>query len=95
MDYVQEAINQVLEQTLGTTLVGKPPSSILADDLGLDSTEMVDVEVGIEQKLGVRVRAGVLSNAMTLAEIYVAVRAELAFAGAGRAADTELASAVR
>lgn len=73
MNQIKDAVNDALENVLNESVVGRPGATHLADELGIDSTEMVDIEVALERTLGITLTPGTLSNRMSIAELCAAL----------------------
>jgi acyl carrier protein len=68
MDTV-ELVKNTLNELLGIKLDQMNPNSSLSDNLGMDSTELVEIAIALEKKLGKKIPKGTLNIKSTIAQV--------------------------
>ncbi|GAC70646.1 putative acyl carrier protein [Gordonia soli NBRC 108243] len=75
-DRVHEALQSILEEDLDLSLGDVTESSLLVDDLGLDSVAFAIGVVAIEERLGVQLTEREIYESKTVADLENAIRAK-------------------
>ncbi len=65
---IAKAISEIVERVSGVPASQVAPQSTFADDLGIDSLTMVEVIVGVEDKIGVRINDDDIAALRTVAD---------------------------
>jgi len=66
---IEERVNRVLVDGVGLEPKEIIPGASMKDDLGVDSTEMVEVVVALEKEFGVKIPDGVITGASRVSDI--------------------------
>jgi len=78
---IETLVNQIMIQEFEVEEQSLRPAAHLADDLGLDSLDGVDLVVALEKSFQCRIAEEEAREIKTLADIYQKVRARLAEPG--------------
>lgn len=73
---VEERVSRVFVDGIGLEATEVTPAAALKQDLGIDSTELVEVLVALEKEFGMKVPDGVIRGDSTVNEIihYISSR---------------------
>jgi len=66
---IEDRVNRVFIDGIGFNPGELRPDACLKDDLGIDSTEMVEVVVALEKEFGTKIPDGVVHNMSTIREL--------------------------
>ncbi|MGA2192175.1 MAG: acyl carrier protein [Nitrospirota bacterium] len=66
---IEERVNRVLVDGIGLSRSALAPEAVLKQDLGIDSTEMVEVVVALEKEFGIKVPDGVIHGDSMIKDI--------------------------
>lgn len=66
---MEEKIKEVIVKLLGLKNTQIDPNAKLADSLGIDSTEMVEINIALEKAFGIKLQANEVSKFSSLKEI--------------------------
>lgn len=66
---IEDRVNRVLIDGIGFEPGELRPDASLKDDLGIDSTEMVEVIVALEKEFGAKIPDGVIQGESTIREL--------------------------
>ncbi|HLB24787.1 MAG TPA: acyl carrier protein [Nitrospirota bacterium] len=66
---IEERVSRVLVNGIGLEPGEIMPSAELKQDLGVDSTEMVEVLVALEKEFGVKIPDGVISGGSRIRDV--------------------------
>jgi len=66
---IEDRVYKVFVDGIGLDMDELSPEACLKDDLGIDSTEMVEVVVALEKEFGARIPDGVVQGASTIRDI--------------------------
>jgi len=66
---IEERVNRVLVDGIGLEPAELKQDACLKDDLGIDSTEMVEVIVALEKEFGLKIPDGVVGGTSTIKEL--------------------------
>ena len=66
---IQERVCRVLVDGIGLELDETVPEANLKSDLGIDSTEMVEVVVALEKEFGMKIPDGVIDGSSTINDL--------------------------
>jgi len=84
MDKMTMLVEEALKEILIDTLEIKPdefkPEAKLADDFGVDSTEMVEIILSLEKALGIKIPEGFLGKNNSVKEVVEIVQGRCALA---------------
>jgi len=69
MPSIEDRVNRVFVDGIGMEPGEMQPGAVLGDDLGIDSTEMVEVLVALEKEFGLKVPDGVIGSASSVRDI--------------------------
>jgi acyl carrier protein len=75
---VEEDVKEVIVQTLSVKPEEVKMEEKLSDSLGVDSTEMVDLTVALEKKLGVKIDAKEITKSSSPKEIVTLIESKKA-----------------
>jgi len=76
MDHITEGVNDILVDALEVSRSAIEPESSLADDLGADSMDLVEIQMGLEEFFNISVPDEELENFFTVADIISYVEAQ-------------------
>jgi acyl carrier protein len=68
---IEERVSKVLVDGIGLEPREIKPEANLKEDLGIDSTEMVEMVVALEKEFGVKVPDGVIGNDTRIRDLVV------------------------
>ena len=66
---VEERVSRVLVDDVGLEPGEIVPEAVLKQNLGIDSTEMVEITVALEKEFGLKLPDGVISGESTIKDI--------------------------
>ena len=66
---VEDALKEILIEKIEIDPGEFRPEAKLADDFGVDSTELVDIILSLEKKLGIKIPVGTLNKNFSITEI--------------------------
>ena len=66
---IEERVSRVLVDGIGLAQGEVAPESSLKEDLGIDSTEMVEVIVALEKEFGLKIPDGIIHGGSTVKEL--------------------------
>jgi acyl carrier protein len=66
---VEERVSRVFVDGIGLEATEVTPAAALKQDLGIDSTELVEVMVALEKEFGLKVPDGIIRGDSTVNEI--------------------------
>lgn len=64
-----EVVKQTLHELLGIKMEEMNPDSTLNGNLGMDSTELVEIAIALEKKLGIKIPKGTINIQGTIAQV--------------------------
>lgn len=64
-----EVVKKVINEAIGIKLEEMNPDTNLYDNLGMDSTELVEVAIALEKELGIKIPKGTLNVKSTIAQV--------------------------
>jgi acyl carrier protein len=68
-----EVVKTTLNKLLGIKMEEMKPETNLSDNLGMDSTELVEVAIALEKALGVKIPKGTLNIKSTISQVASAL----------------------
>jgi acyl carrier protein len=77
---VEEAFKEILIEKIEITPDEFKPEAKLADDFGVDSTELVEIILSLEKALGVKIPEGLIKKNLSIGEIVNIVQERCALA---------------
>jgi acyl carrier protein len=77
MDEISEKARQVLVDTFHLEPEEVTPEANLRNNLGMDSTEVVELAVALEQEFNIDIKDGELSNKQQVADVIRIIRSKL------------------
>jgi acyl carrier protein len=78
MDEVAEKVRNILVESLTLEPEEVTPESNLRTDLEMDSTEVVELVVALEQDFDIKISDGEITNRQSVGEVVKIVRGKLA-----------------
>lgn len=66
---MEEKIKELIVKLLGLKNTQIDPNAKLADSLGIDSTEMVEINIALEKNFGVKIQANEVTKFSSLKDI--------------------------
>lgn len=66
---IEDRVNKVFVDGIGMDPGEILPGACLKDDLGIDSTEMVEVVVALEKEFGFKIPDGIIHGGITVREV--------------------------
>jgi len=69
MPSIEDRVNRVFVDGIGMEPSEMTPGAVLGDDLGIDSTEMVEVVVALEKEFGMKVPDGIFKSESCVKDI--------------------------
>lgn len=75
---VEEALKEILIEKLEITPDEFKPEAKLADDFGVDSTELVEIIVCLEKALGIKIPEGSVKKNFSIQEVVGAIEERVA-----------------
>ncbi|MEW6171023.1 MAG: acyl carrier protein [Candidatus Omnitrophota bacterium] len=70
---MEEKVKEVIVKLLGIKNTQIDPNVKLADSLGIDSTEMVEINIALEKAFGVKLQANEVTKFSSLKDIASAI----------------------
>lgn len=80
-DHIRDALNSILEEDLDLSLTDVTRSSLLVEDLGIDSVAFAIGVVAIEERLGVQLTEKEMSEAASVGDLEDLIRAKATVTG--------------
>ena len=66
---IEERVSRVLVDGMGLEPGELVPDAFLKEDLGMDSTEMVEMVVALEKEFGIKIPDGVIHGGLTFKDL--------------------------
>ncbi|WP_306361472.1 acyl carrier protein [Nocardia sp. CC227C] len=76
-DHISDALNSILEEDLDLSLTDVTRSSLLIEDLGVDSVAFAIGVVAIEERLGVKLSEREMSEAASVGDLEDLIRSKV------------------
>ncbi|MBF6181723.1 Mycobactin synthase protein L [Nocardia otitidiscaviarum] len=76
-DHISDALNSILEEDLDLSLADVTRSSLLIEDLGVDSVAFAIGVVAIEERLGVKLTEREMSQAASVGDLEDLIRSKV------------------
>ncbi|MBF6133276.1 acyl carrier protein [Nocardia otitidiscaviarum] len=76
-DHISDALNSILEEDLDLSLADVTRSSLLIEDLGVDSVAFAIGVVAIEERLGVKLTEREMSEAASVGDLEDLIRSKV------------------
>ncbi|MBW2182264.1 MAG: hypothetical protein JRF49_00160 [Deltaproteobacteria bacterium] len=77
---VEEALKEILIEKIEITPDEFKPEAKLADDFGVDSTELVEIILSLEKALGIKIPEGIIKKNFSIKEIVEITKERVALA---------------
>jgi len=71
---VEEKLKEILIEKIEITPDEFTPDAKLADDFGVDSTELVEIVLSLEKALGVKIPEGFIKKNLSIGEVILIVQ---------------------
>ena len=77
---VEEALKAILIEKIEITPDEFKPEAKLADDFGVDSTELVEIILSLEKALGIKIPEGIIKKNFSIKEMVEITKERVALA---------------
>lgn len=77
---VEEALKEILIEKIEITPDEFKPEAKLADDFGVDSTELVEIILSLEKALGIKIPEGIIKKNFSIKEMVDITKERVALA---------------
>jgi len=77
---VEEALKEILIEKIEITPDEFKPEAKLADDFGVDSTELVEIILSLEKALGIKIPEGIIKKNFSIKEMVEITKERVALA---------------
>ena len=77
---VEEALKEILIEKIEITPDEFKPEAKLADDFGVDSTELVEIILSLEKALGIKIPEGIIKKNFSIKEMVGIIEERVALA---------------
>ena len=77
---VEDALKEILIEKIEITPDEFKPEAKLADDFGVDSTELVEIILSLEKALGIKIPEGIIKKNFSIKEMVGIIEERVALA---------------
>ena len=77
---VEDALKEILIEKIEITPDEFKPEAKLADDFGVDSTELVEIILSLEKALGIKIPEGIIKKNFSIKEMVEIIKERVALA---------------